>query len=125
MKYMQNYLCRPKQRKLKENDMARQIVLSTRTFEKAGDATLFFRNMLKGYTVGERVSDVDAIDLTALLERHEEKSEKIGNGIKYFEVNLPPSEYPPYTQKCFWIVRADGSKIDFSVGHCLKRKPSD
>jgi len=105
--------------------MVRSIALFTRTFEKAGDATLFFRNMLKSYTIGQRVSDDDARDLTALLERHEEKLEKIGNGIKYFEVNVPPSEYPPYTQKCFWIVREDGSKIDFSIGHCLKRKPSD
>ncbi len=105
--------------------MARKIVLDTRTFEKSGDATLFFSNMLKGYTVGERVSEIDAEDLTALLERHDEKSEKIGNGIAYFEVNLPPPEYPPYTQKCFWIVRVDGSKIDFSIGHCLKRKPYD
>ena len=105
--------------------MARSIALATRTFEKSGDATLFFRNMLKKYTIGERVSDIDARDLNALLERHEEKLEKIGNGIKYFEVNHPPSEYPPYTQKCFWIVRVDDSKIDFSVGHCLKRKPYD
>lgn len=105
--------------------MARQIVLSTRTFEKAGDAKQFFSNMLKSYTVGQRVSGVDAIDLTALLERHEEKSEKIGAGIEYFEVNLPPSEYPPFTQKCFWIVRVDGSKIDFSIGHCLERKQYD
>ena len=105
--------------------MRRSIALSTRTFEKAGDATSFFRDMLKRYIIGERVSDSDARDLTALLERHEEKMEKIGSGINFFEVNLPPPEYPPYTQKYFWIVRADGSKIDFSVPHCLKRKPSD
>lgn len=105
--------------------MARQIALSTRTFEKAGDAKQFFSNMLNGYTVGQTVSDYDAIDLTALLDRHEEKSEKIGEGIDYFEINLPPPEYPPYTQKCFWIVRVDGSKIDFSTRHCLKRKPYD
>lgn len=105
--------------------MTRKIVLKTRTFEKAGDATKFFSKMLQGYTVGERVSETDATHLRALLDRHDEKQEKIGNGISYFEVNLPPSEYPPFTEKCFYIVRADGSKIDFSIGHCLERKPYD
>lgn len=105
--------------------MARKIVLKTRTFEKAGDAKSFFSKMLKSYSVGERVSDIDATDLTALLDRHDEKSEKIGVGIGYFEVNLPPAEYPPYTKQCFWIVRTDGSKIDISIGHCLERKPYD
>src|SRR4051812_29236585 len=104
------------QNKSRGNNMARKIVLKTRTFEKVGDAKLFFSKMLKSYEVGQRVSQTDVADLTALLDRHDEKSEKIGQGIEYFEVNLPPPEYPPFTQKCFWIVRGDGSKIDFSIG---------
>ncbi len=62
------------------------------------------------------MSDVDASDLVALLDRHDEKVEKIGDGIAYFEVNRPPAEYPPFTKQCFWIVRTDGSKIDMSIG---------
>lgn len=105
--------------------MTRKIVLKTRTFEKSGDAKTFLSGMLKSYSVGQRVSDMDADDLIALLDRHDEKLNKIGNGIDYFEVNLPPPEYPPFTKKCFYIVRVDGSKIDFSIVHCLERKPYD
>jgi hypothetical protein len=59
---------------------ARSITIATRTFAKAGDATLFFREMLNRYKVGDRVSDADGLDLAALVERHDEKAEKIEAG---------------------------------------------
>jgi hypothetical protein len=99
---------------------ARKIVLETRTFEKAGDATAFFSSMLNRYSVGDRVSDIDALDLKALLKRHDEIVEKTGVGIAHFEVGLPPDDY---AGKCFWIVRTDASSVDFSFMHCLKKNP--
>lgn len=33
---------------------ARKIVLTTRTFDKAGDATAFFKNILNSYNIGEK-----------------------------------------------------------------------
>lgn len=103
---------------------ARRIILDTRVFEKAGDATIFFRKMLNRYSLGERVSDKDAQDLTALLNKHEEKDEKIGSGLDYFEVNLPPADAPPFSVRCFWLIRKDGSRIDISYVNCLKAKPA-
>jgi hypothetical protein len=101
---------------------ARSIVLETRTFAKAGDASAFFSAMLNQYSIGDRVSNADADHLAALLKRHDEPADKIGPGIAYFEVGFPPGDYPG---KCFWIVWADGGKIDFSIKHCLERKPYD
>jgi hypothetical protein len=101
---------------------ARKIVIRTRSFEKAGDATAFFKTMLNSYSVGQVVSGSDTNDLHALLERHDEKSEKVGVGISYFKVDSAPD---PYGGKCFWIVRVDGTEIDFSYPHCLEPKPSD
>lgn len=103
----------------------RSIAIKTRSFEKAGDATAFFKDMLNRYAIGGRVSDEDAADLSALLERHDDRDEKIGTGIAYFEVNTPPDDVPQFSQRCFWIVRNDETKIDFSIGHCLERKPYD
>lgn len=91
-------------------------------FEKAGDATSFFSAMLNRYSVGHRVLEDDSKDLTALLKRHDERDEKIGSGIDYFEVNAAPDGY---VGKCFWIVRTDGSRIDISFQHCLKAKIGD
>jgi hypothetical protein len=103
----------------------RKIELETRSFEKAGDATAFFKEMLNRYGIGEKVSPEDAVDLSALVERHDERDEKIGAGIAGFEVNTPPDDVPQFSQRCFWIVRNDGTKIDFSIGHCLKPQPYD
>jgi hypothetical protein len=103
----------------------RRIVLTTRVFDKAGDATTFFKEMLNRYGMGDRVSEADALDLAALIERHDERDEKVGNGIAGFEVNAPPTDVPQFSKRCFWIVRGDDTRIDFSIGHCLKPQPYD
>lgn len=104
---------------------ARSISLTTRSFEKVGDATAFFAAMLNRYNIGDRVNAADTADLSALLARHDELEEKSGKGIAGFEVNLPPADAPQFSKRCFWVVRTDGTKIDFSIGHCLKAQPYD
>ena len=101
---------------------ARQIRLDTRLFFKAGDASAFFSGMLNRYSIGQRVSAADQADLEALLKRHDERVEKIGIGINYIEVSNAPDEFGG---RCFWIVRTDGSRIDFSFKHCLAPKAYD
>lgn len=104
---------------------SRRIVTKTRSFDKAGDATAFFKEMLSRYAIGDQVSAEDALDLSGLLDRHSERDKKIGAGIIGFEVNIPPDDTPQFSQRCFWAVRNDGTKIDFSIGHCLKAQPYD
>ncbi|WP_189338332.1 DCL family protein [Sphingobium sp. SCG-1] len=104
---------------------ARRITLATRSFDKAGDGTAFFTAMLNRYDIGDRVNTEDATDLSALLERHDEFNEKAEGGISGFEVNKPPEGVQQFSKRCFWVVRSDGTKIDFSIGHCLKAKPHD
>lgn len=103
----------------------RKISLTTRTFDKAGDATAFFKEILNRYSIGDRVSTQDALELSALLERHSERDEKVGTGIAGFEVNVPPDDVPQFSKRCFWVVRCDGTKIDFSIGNCLQARPYD
>lgn len=100
---------------------SRRIVIDTRTFEKAGDATVFFSEMLNRYSIGDTISDIDALDLKAVLQRHEERSEKIGIGISHFVVSLPPD----YKGRCFWLVRTNGTQEDFSIKHCLGPRSYD
>ena len=101
---------------------ARKIKLDTRTFEKAGDGMSFFSSMLNRYSLGDRISDTDSQDLTALLKRHDEMAEKISVGVAYFEVEAAPDAF---SGRCFWIVRKDRSRIDFSFKHCLSARPYD
>jgi hypothetical protein len=104
---------------------ARRITLATRSFDKAGDATAFFAAMLNRYGIGDRVSAEDAVDLSGLLDRHDNVEEKAGTGIVGFEVNTPPEDVPQFSKRCFWVIRSDNTRMDFSIGHCLKPKPDD
>ena len=100
----------------------RAIQLDTRLFAKAGDGTKFFSAMLNRYSVGEVVSQANSVDLIALIKRHDELEEKTGVGIVRFEVAVAPDGHEG---RCFWIVRTDGSRIDFSFKHFLEAKPYD
>lgn len=102
---------------------ARRIEFGHLVFERAGDATQHFSAMLNRYGIGQQVNADDHNDLLALIERHDERDEKVGRGIAAFEVNRAPD--PEHPNNCFWIVRTDGSRIDFSFPHCLKKKPYD
>lgn len=101
---------------------ARQIIIDTRTFSKATDAMGYFSDMLNRYSKDQTVNPDDHADLAALLKRHDEYLEKLGPGINRFEVSNAPDGYPG---KCFWIVRLDGSRCDFSFKHCLERKSGE
>lgn len=94
------------------------VDLATRSFSNQGLATQFFREMLHRYKPGERVSDEDALDLSALLERHDEYDQKVGVGVDHFEVMRAEQG-----TNCFRVIRIDGSGTDFSYGHCIKLKP--
>lgn len=94
------------------------VDLATRSFANQGLATTFFREMLGRYRPGDRVNSVDSLDLSALLERHDEYHQKVGSGVDHFEVMMTE-----YGTPCFRIVRTDGTGTDFSYGHCIKLKP--
>ncbi len=95
------------------------VKLDTRNFATQSQATAHFKAMLNRYRPGDRISDEDARDLGALLKRHTEYEEKIGAGVRHFEVMMADG----YTTQCFRIVRIDGSSVDFSYIHCITRCP--
>lgn len=94
------------------------VALATRTFATQALATSHFKDMLGRYRPTDRVSDLDALDLAALLERHDEYTEKVGGGVRHFEVMMTEHGTP-----CFRIVRTDGSGTDFSYRHCISQRP--
>lgn len=96
------------------------VELATRSFNSQGEATDFFKAMLNRYRPGQRVSDEDGLDLSALLERHTEYSTKVGGGVSHFAVIMTE-----HGTQCFRILRVDGTGTDFSYLHCIsQRAPS-
>lgn len=97
---------------------SKPVELATRSFEKQGDATSFFKTMLNRYRPSQRVNDEDSLDLAALLEQHTEYLAKVGCGVSHFEVMLTE-----HGTQCFRIIRTDGSGTDFSYPHCIAQRP--
>jgi len=100
----------------------RTIQVGARRFESYREAHDVFADILHNYSPGSRVSDAHGELLMALLERHDDRDDKIGVGIDHFEVSNAPFNLP---NLCFWIVRTNGTRIDFSFPHCLKVKACD
>ncbi len=94
---------------------AKPVVLATRTFRTQGIAADHFAEMLGKYLPGDRVDDEDAADLAELLKRHFGYEEKVGPGIEFFTVG----DSGQFASWCFFIVRVDGTMIDFSYKHCI------
>lgn len=64
---------------------------------------------------GEKISGHDSDFLKELLELHEKKETKMKD-FDHFEVGV----HPQYDKtRCFFVVRKDGSKEDFSVTKCI------
>jgi hypothetical protein len=99
---------------------SKPVDLATRSFDKQGNATEFFKAMLNRYRPGERVNDEHGLDVAALLERHTEYTAKVGCGVSHFQVMMTE-----HGTQCFRIIRTDGSGTDFSYPHCIaQRAPS-
>ncbi|WP_408733937.1 DCL family protein [Paraburkholderia tropica] len=79
--------------------------------------------MLWRYADGDRVKDPqDHEDLSALLEAYDSvvpagQPTKRGSGIAYFE-RRPDQDHPGNTS-CFFVIRTDGTSIDFSTRRAL------
>jgi hypothetical protein len=90
------------------------VILSARTFATQGAASKFFSGMLRKYKPGDRVTDLDAVDLASVLDRHPNRTEKVGIGIDHFEVQAAD-----YASQCFRVVRTDGTWARFSYKACI------
>lgn len=65
---------------------------------------------------GEKITGHDSDFLKELLELHEKKEQKLRD-FDHFEVGV----HPQYDKtRCFFVVRKDGSKEDFSVTKCIQ-----
>jgi hypothetical protein len=89
------------------------------TQKSAGDA---LRLILHGQPLNTPLTGSAHKMLTDLIALHPEATEKIGAGIQHFEVRENHAPMCKVT-KGFWVVRTDGSAIDFSYPLCLKGTP--
>jgi hypothetical protein len=103
---------------------AKAVRLSNgRSWPKKGDAVDHFKAMLARYRDGSRVSDSDDhSDLAALLDVYDSvlddgEPTKAGIGASHFE-RRKDQDHPGHTS-CFFVVRTDGTSVDFSFRRAL------
>ena len=78
-----------------------------------------YRSILDAYNPGEKPSREDQIKIWHLFRNHVDFEEKKGVGVSHFEVRIgKPFEFQ---NKCFYVIRKDGTFDDFSYPHCVTR----
>ncbi|MDB5824146.1 MAG: hypothetical protein JWR21_2850 [Herminiimonas sp.] len=106
--------------------MAKTVPISLpngRNWSRKGDAVDHFKAMLSRYSDGGRVGDpTDYSDLAALLQVYDNvldtgEPTKAGAGVSHFE-RRKDRDHPGHTS-CFFVVRTDGTSIDFSTRRAL------
>ena len=90
------------------------IDLGVIKFEKMGDASQHFHQVLQSYSPGDTVSDQHGAQLAELLKRHPDYAAKVGVGVAHFEVINAD-----FGSQCFAVRRIDGSFEDFSYKTCI------
>lgn len=88
--------------------MARfDAVVNGELFTTKAALTARCRGMLQG--------EIDQPFLYSLLQRHSKAVQKIGCGVRHFDVRVNQ----PFGTRGFWIVRVDGTETDFSYIACI------
>lgn len=75
------------------------------------------RAILNTWNLGAHIAGEDDVLLRAAIVLHPEAEGKIGAGVAHFEVRLNLWR-DRIKQRGLWIVRLDGSEIDFSIYMC-------
>jgi len=100
---------------------AKRVQLGHHVFETKKSAQEHFKAILNTpQRLPHRLAPTEAADLLSLLQYHPRAADKIGSGVLAFDVDMAPripgANVPT---RCFWVVRVDGSRTDFSYIKCL------
>lgn len=85
-----------------------------KSFRTKTEIREYVKSILKRYVSGRILNKNDEEFIISLLENHPSKDEKIGCGIERIEVRFNPPKH-----NGFWIIRKDGTQIDFSYLVCI------
>lgn len=76
------------------------------------------KNTLHNNPIDHRLNEVEKNCAMMALSFHPRKAEKIGSGTLEIKVGLHSVHE---SSRCFWLVRSDGTKEDFSYHKCIHR----
>lgn len=95
--------------------MAKSIIFGDFHFRTKRAATDEVRRRINTYETGEVLKQDDKLFFEELFKLHDGYDEKVGVGIKHIQV-----ERDFNNNRCLYIHRVDGSKVDISWVHCVR-----
>lgn len=95
--------------------MCEGIQVAGQTFETKKALEERLKAMLHGAPIGVELDEPDHSFLLCVLFRHREAVEKIGPGVRAFRVTTSK-----YRNRCFEILRVDGTAQEFSYLKCVR-----
>ena len=94
------------------------VKLGPKTFDTPEDAIKYISWLLNTVTTNQDLNDYERMVVEGMLRRgHEDAEKKIGeSGIKSIQVKV----HQEHDSKCYYVVRNDGSRSDFSYRKCVE-----
>lgn len=93
------------------------IYLGIQKFKSIKEMQSFFGKLLKSCEHGKPIPEAESATMKELLKYHT-NAEKKTEDIDHFEVG----KHPKFSEtSCFFIVKKDGTKEDFSFNKCIKQ----
>jgi 5-methylcytosine-specific restriction endonuclease McrA len=91
------------------------VELCNKVFLSKEDLKVYIQSILTNGC--KLLTGEEACIISELLSLHPDASEKLGIGLKHIEVGRSPQK----THNCFYVVRLDGSKDNFSYKNCIEK----
>nr|WP_231615209.1 DCL family protein [Pseudoalteromonas sp. SWYJ118] len=98
-----------------ENFVAKSIIFGSFQFRTKKAATDEIRRRINAYETSEVLKKEDQLFFEELFKLHDGHDKKVGLGIKHIQV-----ERDFNNNRCLYIHRVDGTKIDISWVHCVR-----
>lgn len=95
-------------------------IINNEEFRTLQDLRIRIRAIRDTYPDNVYINPNDLAFMCNVLNRHESADYKIGCGVAAMYVKTVPMYK---NNRCFWLVRQDGSETDFSFEMCLRNKP--
>lgn len=97
------------------------VRLGYKTFKSCTDCKSYFQHLVHSAMPGQQLNEYELSAVLDLLRKgHPRADEKLQKGVKAVEVGTFKKDARDQPTMCFYIVRLDGSKEDFSYNKCLE-----
>ncbi|EFJ23781.1 hypothetical protein SELMODRAFT_442719 [Selaginella moellendorffii] len=103
----------------KEEEEKKEVKLGPMTFSSGKEMFMYFYELLHGWAADYDMNEYEHMVLLDLLNKgHNDPEAKMGpGGAKAFQIRV----HPVWRSRCYYLVRADGTAVDFSYRKCVDK----